>query len=75
MERNDISVIGTSAYTEGVLHLRALFSAHCRYSKRLLLQHFIKGYGIYINLDSFTFLKLVDALVMLSKIFNIPGRA
>ena len=27
----------------------------CRYYKRLLLQHFIKGYGIYINPDNFTF--------------------
>ena len=30
-----------------------LFRHWCRYSKRLPLQHFIKGYGIYI--DNFTF--------------------
>ena len=45
----------------------------CKYSKRLPLQHFIKGYGIYINFDNFTF-KVVDALYCYAQFIAFPGQ-
>ena len=53
---NRIIFIGTPTYTNDVLHSRALFwHTELRYFQRLPLQHCIRDYGIYINLDNITF--------------------
>ena len=53
-ELNKIS-IGKPTLTEGVYINLHCFGTPglCRDSKTLSLQHFIKGYGIYINFDNF----------------------
>ena len=57
------------------IHMRCFGTTHLhRYSERLPLQHFIKGHWIYINFDNFV-LKWVNALVLLSTIYSIPGPA
>ena len=58
------------------IHLHFFITQHlCRYSKRLPLQHFIKDYGIYINLDNITFKASADALLLAYKSIDIEARS
>ena len=60
--------------TDDVLHSHTQFIILI-FSKFAIAALYQKGYGTYINFDNFIFFKWVDALVLLSAIYSIPGIA
>ena len=69
--------IGTPTYTEGVLHSCALVSAHCTYVGVLKGYHCSTLSKVIENtlILTISILKWMDAFVLLSAIYSIPGTA